>query len=934
MPPRKSNEEDRTCTRCGEIFPKKYLLERHKAKKNPCQAWGVPISDRFICSTCNRTFKYKSYLTRHQKISEKCSNSSESRVTLSEIDLRNEVPEVPLGSSSFLNEDVPQASLPFLADETSPVTPPSSNFSSENVCENDTVGPKKPLSRRSEKRKEKKLWELAQELFGTEADASDAILNMALGRKRSCRVTRKRLLEHPRFRELAAKLVLTQRGQMAKSPENVNRSLQMYFADKKISCRSYKRLRLIEMKQSAGVPLAPLDDVLAAYKKLNFPSMRYMVDFEKPPGRKEAELGFRLVNLTAEEVVEFDNLARSQCDNGLSIVGAAFDLYELVKLLIDAYQAVDEYRLKNKKGAFVKYFSSRYQMQDAETGELLQDAESGEPIMAPCKLFVLKTGIDGFPSHKGPHTVMSYASPNIGSMCNSRDFNHILMGCSLTESAPQVIEYVKMFLAQAVAVNSAVFHLNDGSILKVKVDIVAVDQCMANKLVGASNQSGNFYSNYAQVSTNDYGILNGTVGFPAGSSLREQCSDNCLEECPFTAPADKIDFPVLSYEERCAQADAAAEERARIAKIRHRGMALAASTQKQKIREFLIQRRSRQKYHPPIGILSNNVFACILHLGINNFERLFKEFFAFVCKITTERFRNCSRPPTFQELELDESTADAPLCKLIAKMCCFRKLKRLREACVLSWDNGGKDLGCRFIGHDVKEMCHVFSALVESVFDQCQSEAQIFCTLRFLVTGMFLRNALCLANRFYISSEEITELEKQCRFYYNSGILLHDLRFPGIWTLRYIVPFHVKILRHRYGPVEDDKSLGLGATSTEGTEVKHRIVKFYSRERTNPLQKWEQILKYDVTSRIFLLKKNPGFYANNYRHVIDSYIPLAVQQRLVCQCGLPFFEDAEKCRLCMRPEMEKILSTVMAGNLPNDLRVLRDVYLNASSFSA
>lgn len=758
---------------------------------------------------------------------------------------------------------------------------------------------KSPLTKRQLERRDAFLREFLENLYESEDAAKEALLRLTFGNKRCSYLTRERLFQNSAFQGRSKEFSMLYRKTQQDSPQNVDNSLAFLFSGGKCSKRDYKEYRALGKKSSLGVPLVSWEKVSAGAKSLDVGTIKFMTSFKFPSGKPESSLGLRRANLTEEEISEQNlQLQQARVNNEIRVVGACFDFEEQVSHFLKTYEIVDEYLLANGKEPILKFFNSVREVHCAETG--------GKKTV-PCKQLVIRVGIDGFPMKQNkPHTAMSFSSPNLGPRCNSPKYNHLLMGCSLKENAPQVLDYIRVFETQAAAVEKNEYALKTGEPLQINVGIVAADQSMGSDLLATVGQTANCFSYYAQGTKDDYGIFTGEIG-------------KTEENATFTA---------LSYAERLQLAARTEEQRIKIQNTPIRGGKLpSAEYVHNKVIEFMRLSKNRQLGDPPLGFLSDHVFCCILHLGINNFGRLFSEFFFFVCKITTELYRD-QKLPLFEDLRPDD-----PIVVLLDKMARYQNFRNLRTACTKAFGKA-KSLGesYHFIGRDVKTLCHVFSTLVSDVYQLCRSDSQRAACLRFLVTGTYLRDVLKCANRFYVSSAETSELQSLCELYYKSAILLHDLKFPGAWTVRYVIPYHLRVLRETYGVVHDGKYLGLGATSTEAIESTHVVVKKYST-KTNPQRKWRQILRYHAYARLALRRKDPEFLSG-YRHTCNSYVSAAVEQGLLCYCGRPFGNNGERCDLCNLNQTQDLREAVSNGLLSDALKALIYPYLNSTTCQA
>ena len=255
------------------------------------------------------------------------------------------------------------------------------------------------------------------------------------------------------------------------------------------------------------------------------------------------------------------------------------------------------------------------------------------------------------------------------------------------------------------------------------------------------------------------------------------------------------------------------------------------------------------------------------------------------------------------------------MSKLSSSITCFDKVPHtspfflyidtLRSQCHLSrvanevqkWFNDtngkSKDFDYRFTGKHSHLFLHNFMFLID-VLEQLSTdvEKKVFYIHAYLC--LCLRECVSLFCRVTISNEQVSRLHEVCTFF--PGYFLFFNINSTIWMLGYVVPWHTREMKGKYG-------FGLGLNSMEGRQAKHIAISQYARN-TAYCQRWEQIFRHEYIWLNWLHEK--GYRTSNVTPSTLSYIPARVKENGFCSCGLSKLETDDKWRFCNHNYRKKI----------------------------
>ena len=344
---------------------------------------------------------------------------------------------------------------------------------------------------------------------------------------------------------------------------------------------------------------------------------------------------------------------------------------------------------------------------------------------------------------------------------------------------------------------------------------------------GELPNSACYFSSFANVSSNDKHVVNGSLG-----------------------PGSENTWHPWVYEERLKVVQAVDEMKEGLSKKK-----LSVATVRKKTLEFIKEQGSRQEFEPLIGRLVDKAYAEPLHNSNNAWQFLHLKLLE-VAFAKSEIPASCVNPSVLP--------IHSPIRKYLDVLKDDVKATRLRKK-LLTWFKSGraKKFDYRFTGRDSRLLAHNFMSLINaltSLDDSDQIRLKLatiaFCCLK-------LRDAVSMFSRVIVDKEVLIEMKSCCLQFFNAVSLLLLNVTPTVWTVGYAIPYHSDLLFQKYG-------IGLGINSMQGREAKHVCLQQYARH-SSVSRRWHNVLKHDYISSVFLRKQDPSHFA--YHKTRSSYIP-------------------------------------------------------------
>ena len=192
-----------------------------------------------------------------------------------------------------------------------------------------------------------------------------------------------------------------------------------------------------------------------------------------------------------------------------------------------------------------------------------------------------------------------------------------------------------------------------------------------------------------------------------------------------------------------------------------------------------------------------------------------------------------------------------------------------------------------------------------------KSEATLLRLYALAFIGLELRNAVALFSRYTISEEQVSDLKKHCKQFFNSCHLFAPRAVtPTIWIIGHVVPEHTRKLREEIG-------FGLGIGTTQGREANVQIAKQYTWN-TVPRNKWQMFFRHEYMHLIWLSKHITT--EDSYHETKDSYLPKGVQAGTTCACGEEKLPTSTKCKFCSHQYHSLVESCAKADRLSEEYK--------------
>ena len=336
---------------------------------------------------------------------------------------------------------------------------------------------------------------------------------------------------------------------------------------------------------------------------------------------------------------------------------------------------------------------------------------------------------------------------NTGKGILSSSENYLLFGANCAENCVPVQRYVNLLLSSINRIEKSTFPCtytgSDGPVtvnVKFKVGELPNDMKMICFLSGELTNSAKFFSSFANVSADLANDAKGTFGIGKQNTWQP-----------------------WRYSFRISVANSVETFKKEIAKQK-----VSDSTKRSKVTTFIANKKSRQEFIPPLGLLINKIHVEPLHLKNNACALAHRYLLNEVLLISNI---SCS-VKSFSHLQ--STSAFAKYVLTMKRKC---QLSRLANK-IIKWFNecrsDGKTFDYRFTGKDSRLFLHNFMFLIAAVnpFARAGSKEQYMLHV-LAYTCLTLRSCVSLFSRINISDEQLNALDRDCRQYF----LLHCLFF-------------------------------------------------------------------------------------------------------------------------------------------------------------
>ena len=398
--------------------------------------------------------------------------------------------------------------------------------------------------------------------------------------------------------------------------------------------------------------------------------------------------------------------------------------------------------------------------------------------------------------------------------------------------------------------------------------MVPADQKWHAVMGGELSNAATYFSTYGNVSTSNVKIMGGSIG-----------DKSCT-------------WQPWEYQQRLSIAGQVTQFKTRN-KIQD---GQCTTTERSKVTKFIASKHSRQEFTPP---LSKYIDLCMpdpLHNTNNAWQKLHHELFVIAVKMVD--------PGVLKKAnKVDDLPENCSLTiflnSLETKVKCGRLVKNLKR-----WFSEkrtrGEEFSYRFTGKESRLFCWNFMDVISVMLEFENLDDKTTLKLHSLAyTALKLRNSVSLFTRVTLSEADIEVLKENAQLYFNACILFgKTTTCPSTaWTIGYAIPYCTEKLFK-------DLGYGLGLNTTQGREAKHtKLSKF--AENTITSKRWEQVMKHDFISNIWLREQKSKKLLRDTAKV--KYIPdRCFNDQQYCYCGLSKDASLPNCTICSSDLMKEI----------------------------
>lgn len=613
-----------------------------------------------------------------------------------------------------------------------------------------------------------------------------------------------------------------------KSEENVTRSLKVLYSKGLLSKEKYKAVRL-----SLSMSSNPKKRGRLSYRVFEHATIPKILTYDK--------LTKYIASVNVGNIKDLSDLCQDD-DDGDVINGAYRELDDFLPILAELYIELDQ--LMQNDSYLMKFGTDQYK-------------------------FLVALGADGAPFGKHDEaTAWLVSFINSGDRITSQNENFLLAGANCVEDHLCMKVYARKLVSDIKVIESKEYFVK-GFKVTFSFEMLPADMKWLATYSGELPNSACYFSSFANVSSNDKHVVNGSLG-----------------------PGSENTWQPWVYEERLKVVQAVDEMKEGLSKKK-----LSVATVRKKTLEFIKGQGSRQEFEPLIGPLVDKAYAEPLHNSNNAWQFLHLKLLE-VAIAKSEIPTSCVNPSVLP--------IHSPIRKYLDVLKDDVKATRLRKK-LLTWFKSGraKKFDYRFTGRDSRLLAHNFMSLINaltSLDDSDQIKLKLatiaFCCLK-------LRDAVSIFSRVIVDKEVLIEMKSCCSQFFNAVSLLLLNVTPTVWTVGYAIPYHSDLLFQKYG-------IGLGINSMQGREAKHVCLQQYARH-SSVSRRWHNVLKHDYISSVFLRKQDPFHFA--YHKTRSSYIPKRISSSGFCYCGYEKDETVSKCVYCSSSMYKAVEVTASQGKI-------------------
>ena len=411
--------------------------------------------------------------------------------------------------------------------------------------------------------------------------------------------------------------------------------------------------------------------------------------------------------------------ASNDLDDDNQVSGSYRDLEEMLLELGDMYVSLD------KKTPFLLNF--------------------GEPFWQ----FRVALGAEGASIGKDDEaTAWPLSFLNVGGRIGSCNESFLLCGANCSESYPFMFKFAQKLVLDVAYIEKQIYVL-PGSKTKARftVELIPSDMKWAATFSGELSNAAHFFSPFGNVSESNKCTVNGCLG-----------------------PAETCTWKPWLYQDRLEVAAKVTAKKEELEKT-----ALAESTERSKVLNYIQSVNSRQEYVPVLKELVDKMYAEALHNANNGWQQLH----GLIIFHANDKSGIPSTCTDFSKMPVCPLASHLITLKQIAASRLFKKVKK--------WFCQGRKgtLSYRFTGKETSYVSKLYETGEGSSEQDTPIQSLQINTFAFV--GLPLRVATSRFSRVNIDQKVLQEL-KDCKMYFNACSLLLGSVSPTVWTIGHAVP--------------------------------------------------------------------------------------------------------------------------------------------------
>ena len=309
---------------------------------------------------------------------------------------------------------------------------------------------------------------------------------------------------------------------------------------------------------------------------------------------------------------------------------------------------------------------------------------------------------------------------------------------------------------------------------------------------------------------------------------------------------------------------------------------LSDKTKHVKLLEFMASNGIRQLGEPIIGMFADRQRPDPLHLEINSWQHVLDVIYRKAVQMNAfKMFIDILKGP------VKPSDASKGGCGLPFAA------RSIEEH--FASDKTRDKLKYRLIGEQAIKLARYSYCLIDELLLFSSSEAENIFLYALAKICEYLRDIGSMINRVDIPASYPEDVNRICTLYFNIFALFFSQSCNvTVWTMGYVIPFHVKKLYDEY-------KIGFGILSMQGKESKHSQLKQELKTCTNRSishdenGKWYQLMISSYVRTFYLPYHFPAtspYHSHYTRRVAEA-------GDNICRCSRTIIVDGNECHVCI-----------------------------------